>query len=50
MSDLFGTLSPFSMVIYSYTIFTIGSEKVFPPIAMVNKTSFVTISLLPIDF
>ena len=28
----------------------IGSGKVFPPIAMKDKTSFVTISLLPIDF
>ena len=38
------------MVIYKVTVFTIGSEIVFSPIAMVNKTSSVTISLLPIDF
>ena len=38
-----------SFTIYLYTI-RIGSENVFPPTAMVNKTSFVTISSLPIDF
>ena len=38
------------MVIYKVTLYLqLGLGKVFPPIAMVNKTSFVTISWLPID-
>ena len=36
--------------LWSCTIFTIGSEKVFPSIDMINKTSFLTIFSLSIDF
>ena len=48
----------FSLTVYQINVYLIQrnrflgvvQKKVFPPIDMINKTSFITIFSLPIDF